>query len=210
MIFASSSSVYGINKKQPFSTSHITDSPISLYAATKKSNELLAHSYSHLYSIPMTGLRFFTVYGPFGRPDMAYYKFTKLITNGHSIDVFNNGKMKRDFTYIDDIVEGIFRLTESPLPNRKSKFSSGVAPFEVFNIGNNKPISLAYFISIIEDLLNIKAELNFMPMQAGDVPITFADIEPLEEKSSIMELTDLKQWNLKELFQNRLSPLELL
>ncbi len=192
LVFASSSSVYGVNKQQPFSTSHITDSPISLYAATKKSNELLAHSYSHLYNIPMTGLRFFTVYGPFGRPDMAYYKFTKLIANGRPIDVFNNGKMKRDFTYIDDIVEGIFRITESALPTTKSQFSSGKAPFEVFNIGNNQPVSLDYFISIIEELLNIKAELNYMPMQAGDVPITYADIEPLEQKCGFKPSTSIE------------------
>lgn len=179
LLFASSSSVYGMNKNQPFSTSDNTDYPISLYAATKKSNELLAFSYSHLYNIPCTGLRFFTVYGPYGRPDMAYYSFTKSIINGDPIDVYNSGEMKRDFTYIDDIIHGILNLIDR-LPERKSnKFSNAEAAFQVFNIGNNNPISLKRFIKSIENSVGKKAKKNFLPMQAGDVPVTFADIDPL-------------------------------
>ena len=179
LVYASSSSVYGMNTKQPFSTDDRTDYPISLYAATKKSNELMAHSYSHLYNIPTTGLRFFTVYGPYGRPDMAYYKFTKAILNGEPIDVYNNGDMKRDFTYIDDIVEGIIKVIRKiPEPNM-NKYSSAEAPYNVFNIGNNNPVSLREFISAISDACGVEVNENFLPMQPGDVPVTYADIDSL-------------------------------
>lgn len=179
LVYASSSSVYGMNTKQPFSTSDKVDFPISLYAASKKSNELMAHSYSHLYDIPTTGLRFFTVYGPMGRPDMAYFKFTKAIQEGKPIDVYNNGQMKRDFTYIDDIVEGVIRVIDK-IPTRvKSKNSNAEAPYRIYNIGNNQPITLRRFISAIENACGVKAKKNFLPMQAGDVPTTFADIDNL-------------------------------
>jgi UDP-glucuronate 4-epimerase len=192
LIFASSSSVYGMNIKQPFSESDNTDFPISLYAATKKSNELLAYSYSHLYGIPSTGLRFFTVYGPFGRPDMAYYSFTKAIIEGTPIDIFNNGKMKRDFTYIDDIVEGIVALLEtSPLP-QNNKITRSLAPFKIFNIGNNDPISLRRFIRAIEAALGKKAIEKPLPMQPGDVPVTFADIDDLSTTTGISPKTSIE------------------
>lgn len=179
LLFASSSSVYGMNSNQPFSTKDNTDYPISLYAATKKSNELLAYSYSHLFNIPCTGLRFFTVYGPYGRPDMAYYSFTKAISEGTPINVFNSGIMKRDFTYIDDIVEGILRLIDlKPIP-QDSETSNAKAPFRVLNIGNNNPVTLRRFIKAIEKAVGKKAIENLLPMQAGDVPVTYADIEPL-------------------------------
>lgn len=180
-IFASSSSVYGMNNKQPFSVEDKTDFPISLYAATKKSNELIAHSYSHLFNIPSTGLRFFTVYGPFGRPDMAYYKFTKAIIENKPIDIYNHGKMKRDFTYIDDIIMGISRLIDKPPEPQKNIITSSTARFKVYNIGNNNPISLKRFIEAIEKAVGKKAVKNYMPMQAGDVPITYADIDNLSE-----------------------------
>lgn len=180
LIFASSSSVYGMNKKKPFSISDPTDYPISLYATTKKSNELMAFTYSHLFNIPCTGLRFFTVYGPFGRPDMAYFSFTKRIMEGKSIDVFNNGKMKRDFTYIDDIVVAMEKLLPKiPLheyhPNTLAK-----AAYKIFNIGNNNPVTLDRFIKSIEEPLQIKAIKRHLEMQKGDVPETFADVEELE------------------------------
>ena len=175
-IFASSSSVYGMNKEQPFSVDQITDYPISLYAATKKSNELLAFSYSHLYKIPITGLRFFTVYGPYGRPDMAYFKFTKSIIEGIPIDVYNNGNMKRDFTYIDDLIEGIISITTSKPISKKNKVSNSNAKFRVYNIGNNNPITLKRFIKAIEKSIGKEAIKNYLPMQPGDVPITYADI----------------------------------
>lgn len=181
LLYASSSSVYGMNVKQPFSVNDRVDHPISLYAATKKSNELMAHSYSHLYNIPTTGLRFFTVYGPFGRPDMAYYKFTKAIMNGEQIDVFNNGMMKRDFTYIDDIVKGMLRLIPKIPTKSSSEFSNAIAPYKIFNIGNNNPITLDRFIKSIEDALGVSAIKNFLPMQPGDVPITYADVDDLED-----------------------------
>ncbi|MDB2543590.1 GDP-mannose 4,6-dehydratase [Woeseiaceae bacterium] len=181
-VYASSSSVYGMNTKQPFSTSDNTDYPVSLYAATKKSNELLAYSYSHLFNMPCTGLRFFTVYGPYGRPDMAYYLFAKAICEGRPIDVFNNGNMKRDFTYIDDIVEGILLVTKK-IPSRCSpETSDATAPFKVFNIGNNEVITLGYFIEQIELALSKKAIINMMPMQDGDVPLTYADIDDMKEE----------------------------
>jgi UDP-glucuronate 4-epimerase len=179
LVYASSSSVYGMNTKQPFSPDDRVDFPISLYAATKKSNELMAHAYSHLYNIPTTGLRFFTVYGPYGRPDMAYYKFTKAILNGHSIDVYNNGDMKRDFTYIDDITEGLLKvITKTPIPY-ENKYSLAKPPYSIYNIGNNNPVSLNYFISTIEDCCGVKANKNLLPMQAGDVPATYANIDSL-------------------------------
>ncbi len=174
LLYASSSSVYGMNKKVPFSTEDFVDNPVSLYAATKKSNELMAFSYSHLYRIPATGLRFFTVYGPFGRPDMAYFKFTKAILENKSIDVYNNGDMLRDFTYIDDIVESIYRLIKKGRINLDDQ-----APHRVFNIGNNKPVKLGHFIDTIEKELGIEAKKNLLPMQPGDVPMTYADIDPL-------------------------------
>ncbi len=179
LVYASSSSVYGMNVKQPFSTEDRVDYPISLYAATKKSNELMAHTYSHLYNTPTTGLRFFTVYGPYGRPDMAYYKFTQAILNGDPIDVYNNGVMKRDFTYIDDIVEGVVRVMDkTPTPN-ENKYSTAKPPYRIYNIGNNNPVTLRDFISAIEDACGDKAEENLLPMQPGDVPVTYADIDPL-------------------------------
>ena len=179
LVYASSSSVYGMNVKQPFSTDDRVDYPISLYAATKKSNELMAHTYSHLYNIPTTGLRFFTVYGPYGRPDMAYYKFTKAILNGESIDVYNNGEMKRDFTYIDDIVEGVLRVLDSvPMPQINTE-SAVTPPYKLFNIGNNNPVMLSDFIAAIEKSCNKKAKKIFLPMQPGDVLNTFADIDDL-------------------------------
>lgn len=192
LIFASSSSVYGMNKKQPFSTLDNTDYPISLYAASKKSNELLAHSYSHLFKIPTTGLRFFTVYGPYGRPDMAYYKFTKAIEEGTPIDVYNNGDMLRDFTYIDDIVEGILRLLIKPPKATSNDITNAIAPFKVFNIGNNSPVSLSKFINAIETSLGKKAIKNLLPMQPGDVPVTYADIDPLVSEFDFSPSTSIE------------------
>lgn len=179
LVYASSSSVYGMNVKQPFSTSDRVDYPISLYAATKKSNELMAHTYSHLYGIPTTGLRFFTVYGPYGRPDMAYYKFTKKIMNGESIDVYNNGNMKRDFTYIDDIIDGIVNTLDSIPSKCSSDETNATPPYRIFNIGNNKPVSLREFITSIENACEKRAIENLLPMQPGDVPTTFADVDDL-------------------------------
>tara|TARA_R110001583_G_scaffold1565_3_gene12197 strand:- start:90 stop:1106 length:1017 start_codon:yes stop_codon:yes gene_type:complete len=186
LVYASSSSVYGMNEKMPFSTEDAVDHPVSLYAATKKSNELMAHSYSHLYDLPTTGLRFFTVYGPWGRPDMAPFLFTDAILNDREIKVFNHGKMKRDFTYIDDIVEGIIRIQDVvPIRNAENPNtspSSSKAPYKVFNIGNNEPIALMTFIEAIEKAAGKEATKNYMPMQAGDVPATFADIDSLKEE----------------------------
>ena len=182
LVYASSSSVYGMNTKQPFSTHDRADYPISLYAATKRSNELMAHTYSHLYNIPTTGLRFFTVYGPFGRPDMAYYKFTKAIMNGDPIDVYNNGDMKRDFTYIDDIVDGIVRVIENIPSANRSKYTNSAPPCCLYNIGNNNPVTLRNFISAIELACGKKAKERQLPMQPGDVPITYADISLISEK----------------------------
>jgi len=185
LIYASSSSVYGANKKMPFSVHDNVDHPISLYAASKKANELMAHTYSALYNLPTTGLRFFTVYGPFGRPDMALFLFTKAIAEGKPIDVFNNGKMRRDFTYVDDIVESIFRLVPK-IPGPDKKWSglapdpaSSFAPYRVYNIGNNKPVELLQFIEVIEEKLGKKATKNFLPLQDGDVPETYADVNDL-------------------------------
>ncbi|MGB2173026.1 MAG: NAD-dependent epimerase [Porticoccaceae bacterium] len=179
LVYASSSSVYGMNIKQPFSTDDRVDYPISLYAATKKSNELMAHTYSHLYNIPTTGLRFFTVYGPYGRPDMAYYKFTKAILNGEPIDVYNNGVMKRDFTYIDDIIEGVVRVMDKTPTPIENKYSTAKPPYRIYNIGNNNPVTLRDFITAIEEACGMKANENLLPMQAGDVPATYANIDDL-------------------------------
>lgn len=179
LVYASSSSVYGMNIKQPFSTVDRVDYPISLYAATKKSNELMAHTYSHLYNIPTTGLRFFTVYGPYGRPDMAYFSFTKKILAGEQIDIFNNGEMQRDFTYIDDIVEGIIRIVDKVPVTQASTTSTATAPYKIYNIGNNQPVTLRRFITAIENACGKKAIENLLPMQAGDVPITYADVDEL-------------------------------
>ena len=185
LVYASSSSVYGANKKMPFSVHHNVDHPISLYAASKKSNELMAHTYSALYNLPTTGLRFFTVYGPYGRPDMALFIFTKAILENKPIDVFNHGKMKRDFTYIDDIVEGIVRLIPTvPLGNiswdgNQPDPASSFAPYRIYNIGNNKPVELMQFIELIEDKLGKKAIKNLLPIQEGDVPATYADVDDL-------------------------------
>lgn len=172
LVYASSSSVYGTNTKVPFAVSDNVDRPISLYAATKKANELMAHSYSHLYNLPTTGLRFFTVYGPWGRPDMAYFKFVDAIAQGKSIDIYNYGKMQRDFTYIDDIIEGVVRVIHQP-PQTES------APYKLYNIGNNNPIELMTFIEAIEQAMGKTAQKNFLPMQPGDVPATYADIDDL-------------------------------
>lgn len=192
LLFASSSSVYGMNSKQPFSVSDNTDYPISLYAATKKSNELLAYSYSHLFNIPCTGLRFFTVYGPYGRPDMAYYSFTKAISEGMPINVFNSGVMKRDFTYIDDVVEGILRLLYLKPASEANKITDAKAPYRVVNVGNNDPITLRRFISAIENAVGRKAIENLLPMQAGDVMITYADIDPLSELCDFQPNTSIE------------------
>jgi UDP-glucuronate 4-epimerase len=196
LVYASSSSVYGMNEKMPFSTEDAVDHPVSLYAATKKSNELMAHSYSHLYDLPTTGLRFFTVYGPWGRPDMAPFLFTDAILNGREIKVFNHGKMKRDFTYIDDIVEGIIRIQnvvpQRNLDNPNTSPSSSKAPYKVFNIGNNEPISLMTFIEAIEKAAGKKASKNYMPMQAGDVPATFADIDSLQNEIGFKPNTNIE------------------
>ena len=178
LVFASSSSVYGENKKIPFSVHDNVDHPISLYAASKKSNELMAHTYSHLYNLPTTGLRFFTVYGPWGRPDMAYFLFTKAILSGQPIKVFNQGKMKRDFTYIDDIVQGIVKVMNK-VPQSDPKTSK--VPYKIYNIGNNKPVELLHFIEVIESCLGMKAQKNMLPMQPGDVPMTYADVDDLME-----------------------------
>ncbi len=185
LVYASSSSVYGSNEKMPFSTSDNVDHPISLYAATKKSNELMAHTYSHLYGIPTTGLRFFTVYGPWGRPDMALFLFTKAILNDEPIKVFNYGKMERDFTYIDDIIEGVIRVMANP-PKPNENFnklnpnpSTSFAPYKIYNIGNNHPVKLGDFIETLERHLGKKAKKEYLPLQAGDVPKTYADVDDL-------------------------------
>ncbi|MDA1163411.1 MAG: NAD-dependent epimerase [Planctomycetota bacterium] len=185
LVYASSSSVYGGNTTMPFSIHHNVDHPISLYAATKKANELMAHTYSHLYDLPTTGLRFFTVYGPWGRPDMALFLFTEAIVSGKPINVFNDGKMRRDFTYVSDIVEGIIRVADNT-PTGDANWSSATpdpatsaSPYRVYNIGNNQPVELMYLIQVLENCLGMKAEKNFMPMQPGDVPATFADVDDL-------------------------------
>ena len=193
LVYASSSSVYGMNVKQPFSVEDRVDHPISLYAATKKSNELMAHTYSHLYSIPTTGLRFFTVYGPYGRPDMAYYSFTKAILDGDPIDLFNNGAMRRDFTYIDDIVDGIIQAMQK-VPARENNPGSAInVPSRLYNLGNNNPITLELFIEVLEKACGRKAKKNLLPMQPGDVPVTFADITTSQEELGFSPQTPLSK-----------------
>jgi len=185
LVYASSSSVYGANTKMPFSVHHNVDHPISLYAATKKANELMAHTYASLFRIPCTGLRFFTVYGPWGRPDMALFIFTKSIVEGKPIEVFNHGKMKRDLTFIDDIVEGVVRVIDK-IPESNPKWDGGspdpatsFAPYKLYNIGNNNPVGLLRFIEVLEDCLGKKAEKRLLPLPAGDVPATYADVDDL-------------------------------
>ena len=186
LIYASSSSIYGLSKLKPFSVNAVTDHPVSLYAATKKSNELMAHSYSHLYDIPSTGLRFFTVYGPLGRPDMAIMKFTNSILKNKSIDLYNFGNHQRDFTYIDDVIDGINLVVNNPPAyntewnSEKPESGSSSAKFNILNIGSGKPIKLMKFVDILERLLNKKAKINFLPMQPGDVEDTFADITKIK------------------------------
>lgn len=198
LVFASSSSVYGANKKLPFSTHHPTDHPLSLYAATKKSNELLAHVYSALFKIPATGIRFFTVYGPWGRPDMALFKFTKNILEKKPIEVYNFGNMKRDFTYIDDIVEGIYRIMQkSPEPDEKwdavnSDPATSFASYKIYNLGSANPVALMDFIEAIEEELGIKAEKNFLPLQPGDVPETHADVSDVMHDFGYKPSTDVR------------------
>lgn len=199
MVYASSSSVYGANEKMPFSVHHNVDHPLSLYAASKKSNELMAHSYSHLYGLPTTGLRFFTVYGPWGRPDMALFKFTDAIIAGKPIQVFNYGKHRRDFTYIDDTVEGIIRVLDSPAkPNpdwsgTSPDPGSSTAPWRIYNIGNQKPVELMQYISALEAALNIEAEKTLLPMQPGDVPDTYADVDDLVADFDYQPMTTVEQ-----------------
>lgn len=198
LLYASSSSVYGLNRKMPFSTNDSVDHPVSLYAATKKANELMSHTYSHLYGLPTTGLRFFTVYGPWGRPDMALFKFTKAMLEGKSIDVYNFGKMKRDFTYIDDIVEAIIRLQDViPEPNSDWTVETGSpatssAPYRVYNIGNSSPVELMDYITALEEAIGVKAEKNMMPMQPGDVLETSAETQPLYDLVGFRPQTSVK------------------
>ena len=199
LVYASSSSVYGANTTTPFSVHDNVDHPLSLYAASKKANELMAHTYSHLYGLPTTGLRFFTVYGPWGRPDMALFIFTKAILEGRPIDVFNHGNMLRDFTYIDDIVEGVIRTADRPATanpewsGAEPDPGTSNAPFRVYNIGNNQPVELLKMIEILESALGREAEKNFMPMQAGDVPATYADVDALVEDVGFRPSTPLEE-----------------
>lgn len=203
LLYASSSSVYGGNKTAPFSTNHNVDHPVSLYAATKKSNELMAHTYSHLYGIPTTGLRFFTVYGPYGRPDMAYFSFTKDILAGKPIKVFNHGKMERDFTYIDDVVEAIVKLIDkAPFANEdwdesKDDLSTSFAPYKIYNIGNNKPVPLMRFISALESALGKEAEKIYLDMKPGDVLRTCADVSDLERDINFKPSTSIEDGLVK-------------
>jgi UDP-glucuronate 4-epimerase len=195
--YASSSSVYGLNETQPFSTSHNVDHPVSLYAASKKSNELMAHTYSHLFGLPTTGLRFFTVYGPWGRPDMALFIFTKAILEGKPIDVFNYGEMKRDFTYVDDIVDGVAKVIDNPpigdaaWDGKTPDPGSSKAPYKIYNIGNSSPVKLLDFIEAIENKLGKKAKKNMMPLQAGDVPSTYANVSDLTADLGYKPSTDV-------------------
>jgi UDP-glucuronate 4-epimerase len=199
LVFSSSSSVYGSNERMPFSVHHNVDHPISLYAATKKSNELMAHAYSHLYKVPATGLRFFTVYGPWGRPDMAYFLFTKKILNDDPIQVFNHGDMKRDFTYVDDIVEGVYKvMLKTPASDDKWNGenpdpATSAAPYRLFNIGNNQPVNLGYFIELLEKNLGRTAKKKLLPMQQGDVKETYADIEALREHTGFQPSTSVEE-----------------
>ena len=198
LVYASSSSVYGGNTTMPFSERHSVDHPVSMYAATKKANELMAHTYSHLFGLPTTGLRFFTVYGPWGRPDMALFLFTKAILEGRPIDVFNHGQMRRDFTYIDDIVEGVIRvLDRTAAPDAAYRAeqpdpATSNVPFRIFNIGNNNPVPLLDFIGCVEDALGMQAEKNLLPLQDGDVPATYADVESLDSWVGFVPATDVR------------------
>jgi len=198
LVYASSSSVYGGNTRMPFSEHDSVDHPVSMYAATKKANELMAHTYSHLFGLPTTGLRFFTVYGPWGRPDMALFLFTKAILEGRPIDVFNHGKMQRDFTYVDDIVEGVIRVLDraaAPNPAYRAEApdpGTSNAPFRVFNIGNHNPVPLMDFIGCIEEALGRTAEKNLLPLQDGDVPATYADVDSLQEWVGFSPATDIR------------------
>ena len=199
LVYASSSSVYGANERMPFSVHDNVDHPVSLYAASKKANELMAHTYSHLYGLPTTGLRFFTVYGPWGRPDMALFLFTKAILEGRPIDVYNHGKMRRDFTYVDDIVEGVVRTSDriaapdpgwdsdAPAPDRSN------APYRIFNIGNSQPVKLLDYVEAIEAALGKKAERRFLPLQAGDVPSTWADVSALQTAIGYRPATPVRE-----------------
>ena len=199
LVYASTSSIYGLNTRQPFSEHDNTDHPVSLYAATKKANEAMAHSYAHLYGVPCTGLRFFTVYGPWGRPDMALFKFTRGILAGEAIPVFNRGQMVRDFTYIDDIVEGVVRVLDRPATANAKWDSanpdpaSSSAPYRIFNIGNNKPVPLMDYVAALERALGRKAKLDLMPMQAGDVPSTMADVSELESATGYRPATSVDE-----------------
>jgi UDP-glucuronate 4-epimerase len=199
LVYASSSSVYGLNTLMPFSVRHNVDHPISLYAATKKANELMAHSYSHLYRLPSTGLRFFTVYGPWGRPDMALFLFTKAILNNEPIQIFNNGRMQRDFTYIDDIVEGIIRVmntipqADPAWTSEKPDPSKSCAPYRLYNIGNNQPVALMEFIQAIEKAIGKTAIKEYLPLQAGDVPATYADIDELTQATGFKPSTPVTE-----------------
>ena len=198
-VFASSSSVYGANVRQPFSEHHNVDHPVSLYAATKKANELMAHTYAHLYGLPCTGLRFFTVYGPWGRPDMALFLFTKGILEGTPIKVFNHGKMVRDFTFVDDIVEGVVRVIDRPSQGNPAWSAmqpdpaTSYAPYRVFNIGNNQPVELMRYIEVLEDCLGKKAIKEMLPMQPGDVPSTVADVSELEQATGFRPRTTVEE-----------------
>ena len=198
LVYASSSSVYGLNKAMPFSVHHNVDHPVSLYAATKKANELMAHSYSHLYKLPVTGLRFFTVYGPWGRPDMSYFLFTKAILAGHPIDVYNHGQMQRDFTYVDDIVEGVVRVMERPArPNPAWRAdapdpATSPAPYHLYNIGNHSPVELLRLIETIEEFLGKKAVKRMLPLQSGDVLTSFADVADLTRDADFTPNTPIE------------------
>jgi nucleoside-diphosphate-sugar epimerase len=202
LVYASSSSVYGSNKKVPYSTDDKVDNPVSLYAATKKSNELMAHAYSKLYNIPSTGLRFFTVYGPAGRPDMAYFGFTNKLLKGNTIEIFNYGNCKRDFTYIDDIVEGVKRVMQMPPEKKKGEDGLPIPPYAVYNIGNSKPENLLDFVTILQEELiraevlpenyDFEAHKKLVPMQPGDVPVTYADTSALERDMGFKPSTDLR------------------
>jgi UDP-glucuronate 4-epimerase len=198
LVYASSSSVYGGNEKMPFSEGDSVDHPVSLYAATKRANELMAHSYSHLYNLPVTGLRFFTVYGPWGRPDMSLFLFVNAILNKEPINVFNDGKMRRDFTYIDDIVEGVLRVLDKPATSEKNFDGQkplphiGCAPYRIFNIGNSNPVPLMDFIEAIENSLGMTAKKIFLPLQAGDVAETYADIDELDAWVGFKPATKVK------------------
>jgi UDP-glucuronate 4-epimerase len=198
LVFASSSSVYGANTKLPFSEHDNVDHPVSLYAASKKANELMAHCYAHLYELPCTGLRFFTVYGPWGRPDMALFKFTKGILEGKPIPVFNQGNMIRDFTYIDDVIEGVIRVIDRPAQPNPSwsgdtpDSATSYAPYRIYNIGNNRPVELMTCIQVLEDCLGKKAQIEFLPMQEGDVPATYANVDDLESDVAFRPSTSVE------------------